>query len=191
MLQAVRKTILFAGVLIFSMSAVAESQGYDVNLVDQSLYNVVAPTTFGDISSGDRVLGQIYFDSTAGRFKGIAAGGSPVVLSTPVGQYTVSTSGTSQKIENALIGFTAGVPSIVFQSGSWISSVTDNGVGNVTLNVTGFSANTVTCTLAAVEEGKFVRIVNATSSAVQVTIVNQDGSTRYDGGFHIICMGPN
>lgn len=45
-----------------------------------SPYDVVAPTLSGDPASGDRVAGQMYFDSSTSLFKGISNTGSVQVL---------------------------------------------------------------------------------------------------------------
>ena len=91
----------------------------------------------------------------------------------------------------------AGTPSISRQDGSWISSVTDNGVGDVTVNFAGgtFSANPncqLTCYNTA-GAGCGISAINTTpasSSLLRTIIFSTTTAAAIDRDFYISCTGP-
>ncbi len=160
-----------------------------------SLNDVVVPSIYGDPATNDRIQGMIYYDNTAGAFKGIGSSSStPVLLSPGSGSY-VSTDGGAERIERAKITWTAGVPTVTTASGAWLSSITDNGVGDATLIITNgiFSAEP-TCSIqrlatATTDVNSIVFGTSNTSTAVRFMINNGSGTPIDPVAVYVICMG--
>lgn len=86
----------------------------------------------------------------------------------------------------------AGTPSIVRQSGTWINSITDEGVGIWTLNfASGVFASDpyCTCSVQTGGGGYICGISSPGSSSVKVYTTNSSG-TATDLLFDILCYGP-
>lgn len=156
------------------------------------LDDVIAPVTAGEIDATNRQVGQIFYDTTAGAFKGVNKNGSIDTLSA-LGGATVTSGGSSERIERVTINSSY---SIVRQSGSWVSSVTDEaGTGKFTVN---FAANTFSavptcnCTIGdASNSGVCTQDLGLTPSTTQLRFqVLTDGGSAYDPArIDIICMG--
>lgn len=74
----------------------------------RSLYDVVAPVISGEPSSADRQVGQIFYDNSAGSFKGVNKNGGIDVLTTPGGgelpkAHAETIGGTLNQIETPVI----------------------------------------------------------------------------------------
>ena len=97
------------------------------------------------------------------------------------------------KIVSARIN-NSGTPAVAQQDGTWISSLTDNGIGDTTINVAAsvFSAApNCTCTTYNTADPVTCAIDSTTSissTAVRVQTYNAGGSVG-DGAFSIICVG--
>jgi hypothetical protein len=119
----------------------------------------------------------------------------PVTQNTPMPllvNSVVSSSPGVVKIVSALIANT-GTPTISRQTGSWISSLTDNGTGDTTINIT---AGTFTvapvCTCSA--KGGAAQVCNftnadLTTSAIRASTFTSNTGAASDNDFHIICTG--
>jgi hypothetical protein len=118
------------------------------------------------------------------------------VLDVPilVGSVTSNSSG-AERVERLL--FTnAGTPIISKQSGSWVSSLTDNNPGDTTVNfVSGIFSDTPSCICVGVENnpnpytGCMIKTASSTSVRVWTFVTNTAG-TAVDRDVHLICMGP-
>lgn len=106
-----------------------------------------------------------------------------------VGSVTSNTSG-SERIERATITYSAGTPTIVRQSGSWIDSLDDVGTGQVNFNIkTGMFSAAPTCTCST-EQG-LCQLYDADPSVSDVQFwVTNPGGTAQDYPFNVICVGP-
>jgi hypothetical protein len=107
------------------------------------------------------------------------------------GNVTSNSSG-SERIERARVT-NSGTPSVANQSGSWITSITDNGTGDSTINISsGIFSAMPTCTCTA--KNGFNRIcgIETTGSATSVQVYTSLGGVAagVDYNFDIICMGP-
>lgn len=112
-----------------------------------------------------------------------------------VGSVTSGTSG-AERIERASITNTAGTWSISSQSGTWLASFTDNGVGLVSLNFTAGTWSGVPSCVCSVQANAAFRgcqtganSTATTTSLVSVGIYADTGSAS-EQSFDIICMGP-
>lgn len=80
------------------------------------------------------------------------------------------------------------------QSGSWVSSVTRNSVGNYTLNIaSGIFSDIPTCTITAAPNSgtlKTVAIITATSTSLQVVYRDSADANSIDAVGVVLCMGP-
>lgn len=107
-----------------------------------------------------------------------------------VGSVTNNSSG-AERIERAVISFSGG-PFIASQSGSWLSSVTNSGTGDSTLNFTSkMFSSPPTCVVTPVGAGAVYtfEVAAVIVSAVEVKTRNSAG-TLANQDFMIICMGP-
>jgi len=96
------------------------------------------------------------------------------------------------KIASAFVVVSGGTPSVSNQTGSWISSITDNGVGDFTLNLV---ANTFSvaphCTCSARIGGRACALGGAgtTVSTVPINVWTGGTGAPEDQSFHVICHG--
>ena len=111
---------------------------------------------------------------------------------TLIGSVT-SGSTNAERIERAKIT-NSGTPTISSQSGSWISSLTDNGTGDTTINITsGMFSAAPTCVATGVRSSFAVPLsfeTTISTSAIRVRTFDTSGSGAADLAFEIICMGP-
>lgn len=105
-------------------------------------------------------------------------------------QYNSVTSNSSgqERVERASIT-NSGTPAIASQSGSWLSGVTDNGAGDTSFTMSGFSS-TPTCVCGILGSSGRTCSVNAITSTSLRIETTQPGAGNTDLDFHIICMGP-
>lgn len=105
---------------------------------------------------------------------------------------TVTSSGTV-KVNSAYITYSGGTPSVTRQDGSWISSITDNGTGDATINITGSTFSVApNCTVSTEKSGSTegANISGATTtSAVRVLVFEVSVGLFQDANFYIICVG--
>lgn len=144
--------------------------------------------------------GSIVYDVSSGVFKGLAPSGSAnnwVTLSAPTGSGVVVSSGSTERVERAVINVTsASACSIVSSSGStsWISSCSASG-SLVTLAIpSGLFSSAPTCTAICDPQsnGKCMVRLSSGTSATSVVLGAIDASTGYyiNEKFHLICIGP-
>lgn len=95
-------------------------------------------------------------------------------------------------INSAYITYSGGVPSVSTQSGTWISSVTDVGLGDSRLNFTAGTWSAAPHCVAQLQAsaGSLIAKISeaATTSLVEVELYDLAG-TRSDTNYYIICMG--
>ncbi len=114
---------------------------------------------------------------------------SPLIVNS-----VVSPSTGPERIVRATIT-NSGTPTVATQSGSWISSLTDNGgSGDTTINITAgtFSA-APTCTCSVIIAGTGICMLDGTTAPTTSLVRIQTTTTvpaDSDMSFHIICMGP-
>jgi hypothetical protein len=132
--------------------------------------------------------------ATAFAFRLLCQGSSPASVPVPllVGSVTSNSSG-AERHERATIA-NNGTASITRQSGSWLSSVTRNGTGDVTINIaSGMFSDVPSCNCTAVDSGGNTTtciINNATTpTTTAVRFLVSAGATASDRGFHVACMG--
>lgn len=111
-----------------------------------------------------------------------------------VGGVTSSYSGT-KRLESAYI-LNSGTASIDSQYGSWISSVTRNGTGDVSVNIaSGMFSQPPHCTVSVMDQGNadnancFPRNTT-TTSLLRVICEATTTGTDTDFNFYVICTGP-
>ena len=109
-----------------------------------------------------------------------------------VGSVT-SNSSVAERMER-LYATNSGVPAISDQSGSWVTSLTDNGTGDTSINYSlGTFSSAPVCTCSAVDTvgGAFqgCTIYSTTTTETRVRTYN-DAGTLVDKNFMVLCMGP-
>lgn len=117
-------------------------------------------------------------------------------LPVPILVGSVTSNGTgAERIERlrVITSCTSSPCTIANQSGSWVSSITRNSIGNYTINVaSGIFAIAPTCT--AVQNTTAVApsmmVMNATSTTAITTLSYDNTGNAIDNGFDVICMGP-
>lgn len=108
---------------------------------------------------------------------------------TLVGSVT-SNASNAERIERAYIT-NSGTPTISSQSGSWITSLTDNGVGLTTFNLSVPFVTIPSCTANAIGGNRVVRFNSMAVGSFQVeTITVASSPADVDSDFMITCMGP-
>lgn len=123
---------------------------------------------------------------------------APVFL----GSVTSNSTTTSERLERIQFGTTsaktvcsASPCSYINQSGSWVSSVTRNSIGNYTVNIaSGIFSATPTCTCKPYASGNNM-ICQGTSTAdsstsITLSTVTLSGPANADAYVDLICMGP-
>lgn len=183
-----------------TMSWTVAASGHYTTQILQSIFNV---------SSVASLTVKIQMSTDTGTFT-IGSSGAPnasldngiswsiveldAAMPTPifVGSVTSSTTG-QEHIERARIA-NSGSASITRQSGNWLSSVTRNSAGNVTLNfASGEWSQAPSCVCMADNTGSAnvktcQTFTAATTSATTISNVNV-ANTASDADFDIICMG--
>jgi len=116
---------------------------------------------------------------------------------TPTPYYMGNVSSTTSGMEHvervsSTPSCTSSPCAITSQSGSWVTSITRNSVGNYTVNIASgeFSA-APTCTVTLSPNGSafFVLSEATTSTSLSFNTVSQSPANA-DNGFFVICMGP-
>ncbi len=98
----------------------------------------------------------------------------------------------AERIERATITFSGGTPSISTQSGTWLTSVTDNGGGITNINYAAGTFSTLPTIVAMLENssGSYAcKITSISSTSARIETYDLAG-TRADLTFHVIAMGP-
>ncbi len=194
-----KKTGLFAFISLITVCSFAQ----DWQRTKATPYDVVAPSTYGDPGSSDRIQGQIYYDVTVGAFKGINKNGTPDVLATSGS--TAVTSGGAERVERVTFGgategtnnCTSSPCTIYRQSGSWITSVTRSSAGTYAVNIaSGIFSATPTCYLA----GGAIGVSNntnctlfgsvPTSTTLGIVCLTASSGTVSDATVMLACQGP-
>lgn len=107
-----------------------------------------------------------------------------------VGSVTSNSTGI-ERVER--LTFTnAGTPTISTQSGSWVTSLTDNGVGDTTVVVpAGIFSLAPTCTCSVANSGgvEMCNLLSTTTTAVRIQTSNSSTGAAADKGVNLICMG--
>ncbi len=107
-------------------------------------------------------------------------------------QVTSSDSG-GERIASALIDLsTTGTPTVIRQSGNWISGFVDNGVGDIDVNfVAGTFSSDPYCQCTSHDTGGRIcaLIEPTTTSGIQVVMFS-DASVAEDRDFMLTCIGP-
>lgn len=175
-------------VLLVSIAAIAKERG---------LFNFVAPTVHDTATNTDLAalsdVGTIVYDTTLGKFLGLDSSGawqsiSGGVASNPV---TNTRSGGVHALSAMIDG--TGTPSTVSgrEDGNWINTITDNGVGDYTLNfVSGTFSSAANCACSGIGNGVYCQInslANSTSSSIRIE--TEAGGVNVDTSFSIICVG--
>lgn len=138
-----------------------------------------------------RLIGRILItEATAGTWAS-----SPTAISVlPFYSNSTITGSTSiERIERSKITGDATTPTVSSQSGTWIGSITRNGTGDYSLNLTTghFTGNPV-CSVTADSSGACSSDSTASISSVSTSAVRvrtASAGAAGDCGFHIICMG--
>lgn len=112
---------------------------------------------------------------------------------TPLLIGSVSSGASSMlRFEAAYITNSAGTPALGSQTSSWISSVTDNGIGNYTLNFTSNQFSSAPfCMVNCDTADAIPRVIfgGTTSSAVQITCDDANTGSRLDAPAYVFCLG--
>lgn len=111
-----------------------------------------------------------------------------------VGSVTSNSVG-AERIERIKLTYSAGVPAITSQSGSWISSITDNGTGDFTLNIaSGIFSSTPTCICTSDDSSGFRYCQGKPTTTSSVTVrrfgILDDAGTLIDPTtVDVMCLG--
>lgn len=119
----------------------------------------------------------------------------PVAAPLLVGSVTSNSSGL-ERVERARVTYSGGTPTIVSQSGSWISSLTDNGTGDTQeIIASGIFSATPTC-FCNNEAGNSFRkclVIPTSSTSIRTQTFGTGTGTpdvAADHDFGLVCMGP-
>lgn len=178
------KTLL-AGLLLVSHLASAQ------NIETTSAADFVAPSVSSETHLPGLVTGQIYYDLTAGAFRGINKNGTYDTLSA-LGN-PVSSDTANERIERLQITTvcTSSPCTIASQSGG-VSSVVRNGTGNYTINfISGKFAAAPTCVMVSLgTTNTFCAGSGSSASTFVFDCRRTSTEANVDTGASIICMGP-
>jgi hypothetical protein len=102
----------------------------------------------------------------------------------------VPQAGAGDIIQRARITFSGGTPSIADQSGTWITGLTDNGPGDTSLTITGFSVAPIVI-ISPINNNFLIGPTNAsTPSTVAIRVRTYNKSdVAVDCDFNLIAMG--
>ena len=110
------------------------------------------------------------------------------------GSVTSNNPSGGERIERATIIYSAGVPAVNRQSGTWISSVTDTGTGRAGLVIpSGIFSAAPSCTVSGAGSlSNAVCITESSPTSTAVAVACYAGSTGAltDSDFNVICVGP-
>lgn len=165
----------------------------DASLETFGTMDVVAPVVSSESDVSDKQAGMIIYDASANVFKGYKASGSWVALSSGSGS-PVSSGAAGQRVERAIIS-NSGSASITSQSGSWLSSVTRNGTGDIALTIaTSVFSSAPTCVCSGGPSNSniscsFSGTMTSTSIPSIITRNVASSGSVADANVMIICMG--
>jgi len=94
------------------------------------------------------------------------------------------------RVTSARITYPAGVPTVADEAGSWIDSLTDNGSGNTTINITAGIFKNAPFVIATVESGsnRKVQLQNAPTASAITTFSTDLAGSGTDDIYHIYCI---
>lgn len=180
--------ILITILALCSTSAFADNSSY--RLLGTGFF---APSVVGKSNVYSPEVGAIIYDETDSTFYGYNHSGSWTVLSTASANVSSASTG-QERIERISISG-GSVPSISSQSGAWVSSLTRNSAGSVTLNIASgefSSAPTCTCNAVGTSVGYAGCNITPAPTSTAVTVLTQTtGGSGVDLNVAVICMGPH
>lgn len=119
-----------------------------------------------------------------------------LILATPAfpRDTTVSVvSGSTNRLESAMMYWNGSTMSILYQTGPWLDSVTRTATGKYTLAITSgvFSIDpSCVCTTQSGSAKECSADNNVVLSETQWAVLTASAGTLADSSFHIMCMGP-
>ena len=183
----------------FARTIINSGNGYE-NI--SSLIGVFTYDSIGDrnfVIQGIRFSGggtcDIYFGESNANFQISVI---PLDQNLPLPVYPrqiTSTSSGQMKIASALIEYSAGTPTVTRQDGNWISSLDDNGVGDVTINFTSGTFSTIpNCTCTNYQGTNRNCTARADTTAPTTSLIRfvqyqGDDANPSDSGIYVICIG--
>jgi hypothetical protein len=150
-------------------------------------YEVVVPSTIGDPVSSDRLVGQIYYDSSAGAFKGVNRTGGIDTLSVSGNNGVIS--GGTERVERARIINNGTSCSISRQSGTWLSSASRSSQGRCDITIVAGTFSAAPDCVVTSEAQSSNLVTDPTTSTIQVATFTSASGAFSDLNFHVICMG--
>lgn len=174
--------------LALSLTAASWSNQAGASATKFSL-DFTAPSVSNRASVGSPETGLIVFDNSDSNFYGQDSSGSWKQLNV-AGNAALNPNPTGATIASATISFSGGTPSVSSQDGTWITSVTDNGTGDTTLNIAsgtfGTAPSCVVTNIGSNTEGRLYS--TPTTAQVRYTSYTSGGSPQ-DGDFSAVCVG--
>ena len=132
-----KKVLSILAITILTGSLWAANNGETL----RSLYDVVAPVIAGNPAAADRQVGQIYFDATANRFKGINKDGGIDIL-TNVGGGSATTlpkASVNTPSEDDLVFGSGQTSTVIFRNENYdVGSMYDQATGVFTVTNAGY-----------------------------------------------------
>ena len=184
-----KKILVTAILTLIGLQAYAEYNTLSVQPF--GLYDFIAPSVYGTPSQ--LVVGQIYYDTQSGIFKGVNDSGSAISLSTSSGNVVTSNS-SNERIERLKATCNSTSCTAISQSNGWVSSVSRTGTGAYTVNFTGgtFSASP-SCTVWAGNGSGNIGFSNSSAYNNSTSTFSFSVATSgapVDASFDMLCMGP-
>lgn len=175
----------------------AQAQDSLLGVDTRGLYDVVAPSVFGE--PAQKVVGQIYYDTDDDVFKGVNQDGASVNFGIPGTANAVSSDGSSERIERLKVSTVCAVSNgsdctIASQSGNWANRVEKTGTGQYTVHFnTGIFSASPSCVVWAADGTNNIGYSNGSSintNNTSFSFATATQSSPYNSAFNIICMGP-
>ena len=109
----------------------------------------------------------------------------------PFTQSANTWSTTTSRMEWARITFSSGTPVVFASSSSWITSITDNGTGDITLNFKAFGANPfIFLTPENTANDKLsLTVASFSTTTANIRISRSDTATLVDTNFFVMSIG--
>lgn len=102
----------------------------------------------------------------------------------------VYSNGTKERAERVTVTGSA-TPTIATQSGSWVSSLTRNALGDVTVNIAASTFSSApTCTVSPMLANVCSFVISTSTSAVRITTQTCTAGAAGDYSYQLLCMGP-
>lgn len=186
--------ILVAGLCVGSFANANNNEHY---LIEPNSINFAAPVIYDRLNLTAEPAGTIVYDSGTGAFYGLSTTGDPasssswIQLGGSTSTGNVVSSGTTEKIERAIISNTGSACGVTSQSGSWISGGTRTGTGICSWTMSGFTATPACVCTANVGSGnRLCGITALSSSSITIETLVAHTNTDIDIPVTLICMGP-